>query len=738
VNVFLPLKTNCDDLAKSIHTLKVSNKPHLANNCGLTSASHMTLRGVLQDRLQDLRRDLSTEEPPMDEVCNTLHLFEYFERYVRIEDVRNLKMEVDSLFENFTQQQISILERGMERGTNADKQFGPADAASMKGAFSCLQALQGRVPLVFDCRDIQIKMQEKLVLFCDGMKIESGESFKGIHDNLTKLEVWTREFKDQILLYEGVKSHLMKLIHDTTQGCTLENVDDFLLSCSSNESEIKKLIKYLGVLKSIEEEKECLASHGLDIKHACLTYHTLMEKIVLNINYWKSHTNTALANYGEVNIQKIKDTAQVSLSFDSLDRYLEQSALCQDLKRDVKDIKQSLANNTIGFFEAFASQIETFTGQSHSRYFLEHTELASKLFVAIGNGMYRRIGVIHNNAVEKIKLIVMKKEFQMKQVTQEIERQGIKDGSENGRSLFDFRSFDWFDVFLPDDTKLVKNLAISFDRIFSERIKSVQNQIDKAFYQIRDDSFHSELLVNALKSLFMEVVQISFLVKEAPIDCVDKAFEHNAREEFRGIVSSFTKKHRGYVNEWKGVVVSNKGSMREVNSLNKKVDYILQEINHFGGIDAHCDEILSDLHTFTIRVSQEIANFIKDAMNVSKEYERKLQLLRNARSIQKYSMIAEYMPTFEELKTLARNVVASDAKEIEDLVSQTSEWDEINNLLTQFEKAKILDEFTNNEATSRLSPLQKLKEQKQEEVDAHLEQMIRDEDFSGIGKFLDP
>eukprot|EP00957_Ditylum_brightwellii_P181558 13829888-Ditylum_brightwellii.AAC.1 len=82
--------------------------------------------------------------------------------------------------------------------------------------------------------------------------------------------------------------------------------------------------------------------------------------------------------------------------------------------------------------------------------------------------------------------------------------------------------------------------------------------------------------------------------------------------------------------------------------------------------------------------------------------------------------------------------MAADAKAIEDMVSETLEWDDIDLLLTKFQVAVILEKFTSNEATSQIRPLLQLKEKKQEEVDNLLDGFICEQDFRGTAEFLMP
>jgi hypothetical protein len=71
-------------------------------------------------------------------------------------------------------------------------------------------------------------------------------------------------------------------------------------------------------------------------------------------------------------------------------------------------------------------------------------------------------------------------------------------------------------------------------------------------------------------------------------------------------------------------------------------------------------------------------------------------------------------------------------------VPKTPEWDQIDCLLSKLERAKIFNEFTSGEASSRLAPLCKVQERKEEEVDEMLEQYIFEQNYHDLQQFLQP
>lgn len=108
VNVFMPLQTNGLHLGESIQKyLKGAKDPHIAKNCILTSQSLLSLCGQLKHALIKLRRDIGTDNHPIESICDSFRLFEVLGGCINVEDIRNIKQEVESLLSTFIQTHIS-------------------------------------------------------------------------------------------------------------------------------------------------------------------------------------------------------------------------------------------------------------------------------------------------------------------------------------------------------------------------------------------------------------------------------------------------------------------------------------------------------------------------------------------------------------------------------------------------------------------------------------------------------
>jgi hypothetical protein len=66
------------------------------------------------------------------------------------------------------------------------------------------------------------------------------------------------------------------------------------------------------------------------------------------------------------------------------------------------------------------------------------------------------------------------------------------------------------------------------------------------------------------------------------------------------------------------------------------------------------------------------------------------------------------------------------------MMQETADTEKIQNALSQFHSAKILDEFTNGEATRRLRTLETLNEKHSKELDTIIDEFIHQKNFVEI------
>ena len=103
-----------------------------------------------------------------------------------------------------------------------------------------------------------------------------------------------------------------------------------------------------------------------------------------------------------------------------------------------------------------------------------------------------------------------------------------------------------------------------------------------------------------------------------------------------------------------------------------------------------------------------------------------------------FSHVECQLINYRKVQQNTRDLVSKEAAKIEASIEESSDWDRIDESLLKFEVAIVLDNFIGGDVTSRLRTLQRLRDQKEHQVDDLMATMIKNRDFKGIGEFLRP
>ena len=742
VDVFLPLKTDTATLAGTIEKyVKPTREPHLASICGLTQSSRLTLSGELQNQLQLLRRHLGEATLNEDKITSSLKMFRYFDRYVGTEDVRGIVLEVRSLVGGHIKEQIASIQNEVIKGTRSDHDFGPADVATVKNSFSRLSILREECPeQIDDLEGVKCHVKEELVRFRDQLMIGRGRCFDGLQHDLSKMLAWSKGFPEFLPLYKCITSHLATLIEATIADVVSFKSDEI---AALPVAELESYFENLSVLQSVSENAEDLALHALDVNGASDVYSATIESIRSTVVLWEDSMQSEVqaATRDE---QKLRSVVAMATSIEAMVKLLDRFPLCSRLGDKVGRLREQLATEGADAFEAIASEIDVASIERSPREtqaFLRQIRLASNLFSAIGEGCWRLLSAVHDSLVERVKSFLRTRMGEVDEMSSTAEQQGIKDGRREGQMLSGFKSLVWFDAFLPFEERFVENSSIKFFRAYKDRIAQVESEVDSSLEAITKDPVDSGPAAKTLQNVLLELGQISILAETVKNDAFPPA-EVRAREKLCNHVKALVDRALEGVDEWKEIILNGSNTVHTLDVVSQRIEIVLREISALSQLDAECDNMLNTLRSAIDEATTKYSNVIMSKMQSKGKYKEKSKHLHVVSSLGKYTYLARLLPGVGKLKMVARNAVAADAKEIEDLVSETSDWDEIDSLLTKFQDATILDDFTSNEATSRLRPLMQLREQKreqkQDEVDNLLESLIQANDFGGIREFILP
>lgn len=737
VDVFHPLKTDAAALTVTIEKLvKPTKEPHLASICGLTQSSRLILSGELQNQLQLLRRLFSEATLNEDKVTSAFKMFRYFHRYVGTEDVRRIVLEVRRLVGGHIKEQIASIQNEVIKGTRSDHDFGPADVTTVKKSLSRLRILREECPEEVNLEGIQCHVKKELVRFRDQLMIRRGRCFDGLQHDLSKMLAWSRGFPEFLPLYDGIIRHLAAIIEASIADVVAVKKGQ-LATLSS--AELESYFENLSVLQSISENAEYLAPHTLDVDGASDVCNAAIESIHSTVTLlgtsFQSELQAAISDE-----QKLRSIVASSIFVEAMAKLLDRFSLDSRLGEEVVRLREQFATEASDAFEAIVSDISAASVQSSPeeiRAFLHQMRLASNLFSDVGEGSWRLLSVVHSGLVERVKSFLRTRMGEIDEMSSMAKQQGIKDGRRDALMLSGFKSFVWFDDFLPAEEKFVENSSIKSFRAYKDRIAQIESEVDLLLVEIAEDSIDSGPSAKTLHNLLVELGQIDVLGETMQDDTFPPAEKH-ARDKLCKHVKALVDRALKDTDEWNKVILDGSNRVQSLEVVSQRIEVELREISALSQLDTVCDDMLNTLRSAIDEATTKYSDMIISTMKSKGKYKEKSTHLHVASTLAKYTHLARLLPGVGRLKTIARDAVAADAKEIEDRVSETSDWDEIDGLLTKFQDAAILDEFTSNEATSRLRPLMQLREQKQDEVDNLLESLIQTNDFGGIRDFILP
>ena len=735
VNVFLPLKTNANNLIQDVaKSIKPLNEPYLAKTCGLTQSSRLMLSGETRNQLQELRQKLKEKDISMDGVFAILKVFRYFEHYINTEDIRMVTREADNLLRHFIIHQKKTIEDEMIKGTYSEYNFGVANVATIKVSLMRLQALELHYPDSVEYAMIESYIEQMLNEFEKQLMIDHKKNLEGVCHQLSKMSTWSCEFPKFSAHYERVKNHLEKLIQESVAKCT--SVDTDLLNLSPEQLELH--IKNIVFLHSVYQEAESLIFHTLDAKRASSIYETAVQKIQSNIIAWERYKISDIKE-SFLDDSKIFYLTKLLASIDCLNRLLKKYPVCMEQRNQVEALQKQFLEYITEAYEEFVATLNIDEMQQSTNFpsTLKHLQLISKLLSSVGDGIFRKILLIYNELVHKIKAQMMKKQGELNQITNLVNQEGIKNGVEDAQMLKCFKNMHWFDAFLPEEEKFIQNYSIQFDHVYSERGKFMKSEVHRLIHYLDDQSSDSDHVTGELKTLFIEIEQLSLFANVLEKEDLS-LIEVDTRKKLQEFIESFIMNNKNYVTKWQDIALDMKSHIQIVEARTKRLEDILRKATSLKELVGPWNNALNSLFNEVIRGLNSFSEKVHQVIESSEKYIEKRYFLQIAGVLGRFPNVAKYVPNEVVLQKLARNAIASDAKKIEDLVSQSSEWDIIDEHISKFEDALTLDCFTSNEASSRVYPLRKLREQKQEEVENLLEKLIDDEDFKGVREFLVP
>ena len=360
---------------------------------------------------------------------------------------------------------------------------------------------------------------------------------------------------------------------------------------------------------------------------------------------------------------------------------------------------------------------------------------AKELFMEVGGGRWNQVSNEHVALVNWMKSILKTKSGELDEMSQSAKEHGISEGNRNVQALSLFEACTWFDRFVEPQDKFVANCAIKFKQVYRARIKEVVAELSKHYKFLLDDRHDANASFPVFKRLLPEAHEITKFASVMGEERLS-SFERQVRDKLAQYVARFEEYTQQTLKKWGNAVREEDND--EINGMTESLHEALCEMNAMRKLDSECDTKLDSIRSEIHCTFKTFSETVQSVLASNGQYHAMAGQLRVVQELGNFANTSPILPDFHKLQKQVRDHVAADAQKIQDMVSETSEWDVIDRHLVKFEEATVLDKYTSDEATSRLRPLRKLREQKETQVDELLNDLIADQDFAGIHNFLEP
>ena len=247
--------------------------------------------------------------------------------------------EATALVKNHIKDRRSYIDAELRKGTGSEHEFGVESAKLLWQAVSQLQALDDDYPAETDATHLVRRIEAEVEAFHKHLLLERGCSFDGVHNRLRKLQAWSEGFEQFRSFYTLTLDHIARII-----GCTITDATAFDVAGleAAPKEELACYICNLGVLKSVSDSSEQLASHNLDMESVIEAQHAARRGILSTLAAWSKE---ALAEMEAADLkERILQVFVVRAGVvDILHRLLEDTVVCSELRQETSALRAHFA-----------------------------------------------------------------------------------------------------------------------------------------------------------------------------------------------------------------------------------------------------------------------------------------------------------------------------------------------------------------------------------------------------------
>lgn len=738
-DVLHPLKTDYKSLVNFMeHRLKTTKVLGENGSCGLTLSSQMRLSGAAQTLLRNLRMLLGQGDVNIAEVCEIQRAFKFFDKYINCEDMRVAVADCNGIMCDHVKSLHEVVERELYNGTSSTGSFNDVNVSRINNTLLQLQAID----LSFDMRSQLNRIHREVTKFQNRLFIDPArESFNGLHQDLQKLKAWSTFTADCQLLLDPVIAHVATIVKEATNDISFLNEKGI---CSSSRNTLQQAFLNLKVLKSINENARSLSLYIEGVNDASEVMNRFLFQLKSSVEVWNEQLTTAgkEVNFGD--LQGIQDFVSHIQTLDMVSGLLKNIGLEDEIFLLVEFIRKTITSKITERYSNACLDLKSIDYGHDALWSEKLCVLRDVLstFSPLEGSQWKNMESSYMTVVDGMKSCLRAKSGELDEISQSAVSYGLVDGMRDGKAVSIFARYQWFDNFLPSEERFVRNCVTKITNDYSRMFSASAESVEGLIFWLSSHTENPLELAEATTELKSSISDISECARFGSTleeqDLSNRAAElFDKLEVYMRIRVGVWKET---LDEWVGTVLNNSTDLEKVTVVTEALNFMLWEVQEM--VDIPCGQ---DVQVLIKSVQDEIistmVNFkeqVESSFDSQISYEEIASFLARVQALSDFSRTSPYLPRLEDLKEAARRRVSNDAKKIEDLVEETAEFDEIDRLLVQFERASVLDEFVSQEVSSRLRPLKRLRTDKEEDVDEYIKEMIENNDFSGLGAFLQP
>ncbi|MGK3761231.1 MAG: energy-coupling factor transporter ATP-binding protein EcfA2, partial [Bacillariaceae sp.] len=749
VDILHPLKTDFKSITefieKKLKPIKVGNEN--GTSCDLTGSSKMRLSGAVRKMLVDLRLLLKNGVVNIAEVRNIQTTFQFFEKYIHFEEMRGSVIDCNDIIGDHVKRLRGVAGRELRNGTTSFtagsvSPFNKINAADLKDALLKLQAID----LSFDLQTEMNRITNEVTKYQKGLFIDvANDNFNGFSQDLQKLQSWCIFDPDYQELYDPVIAHAITTVKQVSDELSKFDTSQI---CSSSESALKALFFYLKVLKSVHENVQGLSLYIPEVSDASNAFNNFLLRLKSDLQAWENYHSPLVMEVDFGNKQAVEYIATQIRTLQMASGVIREADIQDDIVVLVGSIQTTIEFQVVGRFTEACSESKQSYHELDAAQWSERLAILRDImstFSDFEGSQWKEMEFSYKKLVDGTKSLLKAKSGELDEMSNSALDHGVGDGARDGKAVCSFASYQWFDNFLPQEERFVQNCTTKIRNDYFREFLISDESIGVIILRISSLNGDSESLGNLVEATKELNCVLPKIVEYKCFGSTigDRKFSDRAVHVFdkvRAHIRSRVSYWKDTLNAWVEAVSGEDGDWEKLTASTEILDFAISEMNEV--IKMPCgkstkalskslkDETMAAFSNF----NQQVQGFLDSQMS----YEEFASLLARVQALGYFPSTAPHLPKVEDLKEAARQRISSDAKNIEDMVEQTSQYDVIDSLLEDFQKAAVLDIFVSQEVSSRLRPLKRLRIEKEVEADGFINEMIEKNDFSGLGGFLLP